>query len=269
MIVRKLVVLTALLAICAVSAYAQPNAGIDKDALIEHMLLVDSLQRSRIDDVILEAVYLEGKMGKEGFEEKERFEKTIYMRYLPDTTLFREVYTAYYKDDELQSEKELEKKARERLEKKRDRRSMDISYPMLTPFHEDHRELYEITYEGVSDEPVNGYVVHQFTVTPKEAADTLIDATYYVEAESFQVVRVDFSPSKLVKKLMFKLNELNMSLTYEPTIEGYWLPREFEIEGKGKAAFLIGVSFAGREYYRNPVVNSPIADSLFEVSDYD
>jgi hypothetical protein len=68
---------------------------------------------------------------------------------------------------------------------------------------------------------------------------------------------------------MFKLNELNMSLTYEPTIEGFWLPRQFEIVGKGKAALLIGVSFAGREYYRNPIVNSPIADSLFEVSDYD
>jgi len=77
-------------------------------------------------------------------------------------------------------------------------------------------------------------------------------------------VKVDFSPARLVKKTFFKLKEMNMSIVYGPTEDGFWLPRQFEIEGKGKAMFFIGVKFSGVEYYRNPVINSGIDDQIFE-----
>ena len=158
------------------------------------------------------------------------------------------------------------KEAADRIEKRQKRKARDISHPMVRPFYKERRPLYDISYQGVAEERIDDRVCHHFRVTAKQPADSLINGDYYFEAETFHLVRVDFSPSKLVKKLMFKLNELNMSLLYGPDTEGYWLPRQFDVQGKGKAAFFIGVNFAGTEYYRNPVVNSGLDDSIFEVT---
>lgn len=248
------------------------NDGIDPEALIERILAVYYEQYNQVHDLTLEATLVEGKIeDKEGFVEKERLEKIIYIKYLPDTSWYHEKFTEYYKDGELQDEKELEKAAKDRREKKKKRKAFDISYPMLKPFYPEERQLYDITYDGVANEIIDEQVCHKFTVEAKEELEGLIEGSYYFEAESFHLLRVDFSPAKLVKKTMFKLNQLDMSLQYSETPDGYWLPQRFEIEGKGKAAFLIGVSFAARSYYHNPVINSGLADSLFfeEESDDD
>ena len=104
------------------------------------------------------------------------------------------------------------------------------------------------------------------TPAAKVEADSLIDGDYYFEAEYYNLVRVDFSPSKLVKKTMFKLKELNMTIIYSPGPEGYWLPSRFEVEGKGKAALFFGVNFNGTEWFRNPEINRGLKDSIFEVA---
>jgi hypothetical protein len=119
----------------------------------------------------------------------------------------------------------------------------------------------------VAEEKIDGHVCHQFSVRAKEKQKDLINGDYYFEVESFHLVRVDFSPAELVKKTMFKLNRLDMSIQYEPTPDSIWLPRQFDIEGEGKAAFLFGVRFAGTEYYRNPRINSGIKADIFEVND--
>ena len=244
---------------------AQDGNGIDPEALIERILAVDQQQRDRIHDVVFDAEYVEREdKGDEGFKEKIRFVKRIYVKYLADTALFHEEYLEYYKDGELKSQKDLEKEAKDRREKKAKRKGRDISYPILRPFNPEFRELYNIEYLGVDPEMIEHRVCHQFRVTAKEEAEGLINGDYFFEAESFHLVRVDFSPAKLVKKTMFKLKELDMSIAYTPTDDGYWLPHQFSVRGKGKAAFFFGVNFAGTEYYRNPVVNGGIDDSVFE-----
>ena len=57
-----------------------------------------------------------------------------------------------------------------------------------------------------------------------------------------------------------------MSILFGPDENGFWFPRKFDVAGKGKAMFFIGVKFAGTEYYRNPILNSNI-DDKFEVKD--
>ena len=262
-------VLACLLLQTSVLAF-QNNVGIDPDALIERILMVEAEQYNAIDDVTFDVTSMEGEMkDNEGFVEKERFDKKIYLKHLPDTVLYYEEYLAYYKDGEQKEEKDLRKAEKDRREKRKKRKAMDISYRMVTPFMPEHRDQYEIKYLGVSAEPIEGYLSHTFQVTAKEEAEGLINGTFYFDAESFHLVRVDFSPAKLVKKTMFKLKSLAMSMICEPTPDGYWFPSTFEIEGKGKAAFFIGVSFAGREYYRNPTINSSVDQSLFEVADND
>jgi len=246
---------------------AQTGNGIDPEALIGQILMVEQDQSDAIRDLVFDAEYVEGEEKDGEFVEKVRFTKKVYVRYLADTALFHEEYLEYYKDGELQSDKERDKQAEERIEKKRKRNARDISFSMLQPFTPQWRDLYEISYEGVVDERGEGAVCHHFKVTALEKVDSLINGDFYFDAESFHLVRVDFSPAKLVKKAMFKLNDLSMSIAYAETADGYWLPRQFDVEGKGKAMFFIGVKFAGTEYYSNPVINGGIDDELFEVKD--
>ncbi len=247
-------------------ASAQDNGGIDPEALIARILGVEHKQREAVSDVVFDAEYVEGETGKDGeFIEKIRFVKKVYVKYLEDTALFHEKYLEYYKDGELQSREETAKEAANRLEKDKKRKRRNISYPMHMPFYPEVRDEYEITYEGVAEESINGYVCHHFKVASlKEDADH-VNGDFYFEAESFHLVRVDFTPAKLVRKLMFRLKKLDMSVIYEPRPEGFWFPTQFDVEGSGKAAFFVGVKFAGSEYYRNPVVNGGIKDKIFEV----
>jgi len=242
----------------------QRDDGIDPEALIERILLMEKKQRDAINDLVLDAEYVEGEEKDGEFREKTRFIKKIYVRYLPDTALFHEEYLEYYRDGDLQSDKDRDKEAEKRKENKRKRNTKDISFSMLDPFYSDNRQHYEIAYEGVTEDPVEGYVCHHFTVASLEEDSDRINGDFYFEAESFNLVRVEFAPAKLVRKTLFKMYEMNMSITYGPTEENIWLPRQFDIFGKGKAMFFIGVKFAGTEYYRNPIINGGIDEKIFE-----
>lgn len=271
-IVRLFILILLLKALVGLNApltsAAQNQSGIDPEALIERILAVQAKQRSEVTDVAFDAEDVEGKKENDGrFNEEKRFVKKVYIRYLPDTAWYHEEYVEYYKDGELQLPDKRDKEAAKRSEKKEKRKTRDISYPILRPFYPDHRDQYVITYEGVAAEKINGYVCHHFSVRSKEKQSDCINGDFYFEAESFHLVRVDFSPAKLVKKTMFKLKQLQMSILYGPTRDGFWLPRQFDVEGKGKTAFFFGVKFAGTEYYRNPRINSGIKAEVFEVDD--
>jgi hypothetical protein len=258
------------LSLLATTLPAQDSGGIDPEALIERILAADQVQCDLVDDVTFEAEYIEREdKGDEGIKEKVRLTKKVYIKYFEDTAWYAEEFLEYYKDGELKSDEDLSKEAADRTEKKIKRKARDISFPMLRPFYPERRELYDIEYVGVAEERIDDYVCHHFHATAREPSDSLINGDYYFESETFRLVRVDFSPSKLVKKTMFKLKELKMSLRYSPNENGLWLPIQFDVKGKGKAAFFFGVNFAGNEYYRNPVINSGLDDSIFEVKDGD
>jgi len=259
--------MVALLAVLPAAALAQGESGIDPEALIERLLAVDQEQRDQIKDVTFDAEYveLEGS-DTEQAREKVRFVKKVYLKYLPDTVWYREEYLRFFKEGEEQSEENLDKEARDRMEKKAKRKARDISYPMLKPFYSEQRSLYQIDYLGVARERVQDQICHQFRVTAIQKADSLINGDFYFEADGFHLVQVDFAPSKLVKKVMFRMNELAMTIIYGPSADGFWLPRQFDIRGKGKAAFFFGVNFSGTEYYTNARINSGLEDALFEVS---
>lgn len=253
----------------ASNATAQlPASGIDPEAIIERLLAVAEDQRERLNDVVFEAEYIEGEQTKDkGFVEKIRFDKKTYLKFLQDTALFHEEYLAYYKDGELKNQNDLEKEAKNRKEKRRKRKALDLSFPILSPFDTESRQDYEVVYHGVAEEKIGSYICHHFEVISEIENASHINGDYYFEAESFHLVQVDFSPAKLVKKTLFKLKQLNMSIHYGPTVEGFWLPKRFDIDGKGKAMFFIGVKFSATEYYRNPIINNGISDAIFEVSD--
>jgi len=268
-IIYLILLLAAMTLPAAFDAASQESGNIDPAAIIQRILSVEREQLDEIKDIIFEAEFVEGEFKDNGFEEKVRFVKKIYLKFLPDTVLFHEDYLEYYKDGELQDDRDRKKEEVKRKEEKKKRKAYDISYSIYTPFYADQGEFYDIEYLGLAEEKVNDYVCHHFTVRAREEREGLIKGDYFFEAGSFNLVRVDFSPAKLVKKTMFKLSKLDMTLLNGPTPEGYWLPREFSIDGRGKSAFFFGVDFNGREYYRKPIINSGIDDKIFEVEEND
>lgn len=256
-----------LLTVAALSAVAQPESDIDPEALIERILAVEQHQRDQVHDVTFSAEYIEREEKDGRFKEKLRIKKRIYVKYLPDTAWYHEDFIEYYKNGQLKSEKDRDNEEKKRREEKIKRKARDISYPMLRPFYPGRRELYDIVYRGIADQKMEGYICHHFQVTAREESDSLLNGQYYFEAESFHLVRVDFSPAKLVKKAFFRLNELDMTIIFRPTDDGFWFPARFTASGRGKAVFLFGVRFSGTEYYHDPVINSGLEDELFLEND--
>jgi hypothetical protein len=243
------------------------STPIDPDALIKQILKVDSLQRANLKDVIFDAEYIDYEMKNENDSiEKNRYMKRVFVKYFDDTAWFHEDYVQWYKEGKLQTREECSKIANEKNGKKKQQGSMDISYPMLRPFSDKYRNRYTIAYHGIPPEKIESISCHKFTVTAIEPDSAFINGDYYFDSVSYHLVRVDFSPSKLVKKTMFKMKELNMSLTYAPTTEDIWLPKEFHIQMKARAIWVKNITVYGSEYYRNPVINTGIDNKVFEVS---
>jgi hypothetical protein len=244
------------------SSRAQDAAA---DTLIARILEVDQAQRSQVKDLVLDAKYVEIDSSDNGeTREKVRLIKKISIKYLTDTAWYHEEYLQFFDEGKLKNQDDLKKEADERKEKKRRRGALDISYPMLRPFDAGHRALYTIEYKGLTSSQIDGHVCHHFTITAKEPADSLINGDYYFESGALHLVRVDFSPSKLVRRTMFKMSEFNMSLSYKPNESNYWLPSKFHIQFKAKAMWMIGIKVNGTEDYTNPVVNSGISDAVFD-----
>ncbi len=265
----RLPLLAAALAVTgAITLFAQEAPIIDKEALIDQIVAVEQRQRAQITDLVFDAEYIELDPEAEVDENatpEARFIKRVYVKLAEDTAFYHEEYKEYYKNGRLQTPGETRKQAEERIEKAQKRKARNISYPMVRPFYPEFRNEYEIAYDGI--EEIEDTTCYHFRVVSKVSDDDHINGDYYFETDGFHLVRVDFSPAKLVSKTMFKLSRLDMSITYGPTPEGFWLPEQFEVAGQGKAALLFGVKFAGVEYYRNPQINVGVPEYIFNTSE--
>jgi hypothetical protein len=260
----KLTILLTLLITLVGIAFARDNGGVDPEALIEQILEVARTQQGQIQDLTMDAVLTEGERDRDSLIVEDKFIKKVFVKYLPDTAWFSEDYFEYYKNGELQPEKELEEIAKEKIDKKKKRKSLDISYSLLTPLETGKREYYEISYKGIADDQIEGHTCHRFRIEAREKDEARLNGDYYFEIDGFHLVRVEFTPSKRVSNLMFKMKTLDMSLTFKAYPDGLWLPHVFNIGGKGKVGFLFGVTFAGTEVYSNPVINTGLPDAMFQ-----
>ncbi len=261
---------TNLLIILMLFAFVSPVIGqqLDKMQLVKKILEVEKTQKVLVQDLTLDALFIEGKKEKDGqIKEKTRFMKKVFLKFLPDTTLMHEEYFEYLKEGKPQKEKDMLKEVTNRTEKKKKRKAKDISYSMYTPFYPENKNLYEYELIGVHPELIEGHVCYELKLNAQEKTDSLINGTYYIDTSTFNFVKIDFAPAKLVKKMMFKLHKLNMTILFDKTEEGLNYPKQFIIDGKGKAALFIGVNFYATEKYSNPVFNSGLDDKIFEVQD--
>lgn len=234
----------------------------EANQIIVQILKVEQLQMDIVKNVMFDVVFIEGENKDGTFVEKVRIEKTIYIKYKTDTAFLVEEFSAFYKNSVKQSDEKLQSFAEDRKVKKHNLTNYDISSSMLKPFYPQTKNFYTIEYLGIANDTIEGYICHSFKVKANNEDDQLLNGSYYFDTESFQLVRVDFSPAKMAKKGTFKMKKLNLSIIYKEYKNNLWFPKKIKIVGEGKVMFFIGVKFAGTGYFSNPMINQDIEDKF-------
>lgn len=264
----------AILPLWANSALA--NQPVEDSLLIESIIsrlqAGETIQRQKLHDVTLSGTMYERRLKGNGeIKEEKRFDHITYMRRKSDTVRkmdIHEDYLRYFKNGKIQKAKELAKEVENRLKKKKKSGSYNISAQLSDAFSDKHRQAYRYMYGGITDTLVEERICHIVEVSANpERRDkkekTRIEGIYYIDTLSCRITRVDFRPAKLGGGLVFKVNEVNMTLTYYQVSEHIWLPNYFHITGKGKAALFFTIRFESEGTFQHPIINSGLPDSLF------
>ncbi|PKK84974.1 MAG: hypothetical protein CVT49_00085 [candidate division Zixibacteria bacterium HGW-Zixibacteria-1] len=259
------IMLLSVILFLGVSGSVFPVEKIAVVPLIDSVLAAHQRQFDAVSDMTFDAIFYERRTDKEGeVTEEKRYEKKIYLKKIDDTFHIHQKYVALYLDGVLQDREALVTEVDKKQEERVKRGNRDFTYDLTIPLQMLYTGMYDVSYKGIAKEKINGFTCYMLRADAREKNDTLLNCLYYVDTADYNLVRVDFSPAKLVSKLMFKLKELDMTINYKPYDSVIWIPDRFELLGKGKAAFFIGVYFQSEETYTNPVVNSGLDDSLFD-----
>lgn len=267
---RKVLVFLILMMVAAGPGAVADSTGAAE--IVSRVMAVRRAQMAGIDDITFDVEAYETSLdGSGNVKETKKYSKKIFMKKaVGDNFKYWEEYLAYYINGIRQEKADLKKLAAEKAEKKKKRGGKDISYDMTLPLKAASRNLYVLTYEGLSPQPVDGYVCYLVRATadssrvPNDIMDTLINCLYYIDTVSYQIVQIDFAPAKLVSKFLFKMSALDMRINYEPYGDSLWLPYRFHIRGKARAIYAVGINFEAEEQYNNPVINAGLEESMFK-----
>lgn len=96
----------------------------------------------------------------------------------------------------------------------------------------------------------------------KEKADKFIDGKAYISKKNYNVLYMDFTPSKLPGVI----KSIKMSMEFSP-VQGYWLPYKFKMEMYLKVKFILTIADKHMEMednYSDYKINTNLPDSLFK-----
>jgi len=258
-------ILMAFLITLGIAGSIEAKGKITVGMLIDSVLAARQRQVDAVEDMTFDAVFYERRTDKDGnISEEKRYDKRIFVKQMNDTFYIHQQYRTLYLDGVRQPRELLVAEVDKKQEDRKKRGGRDFTYDLTIPLQMLYTGMYDVSYIGIDKEKIEGYTCYKLHAEAREENDTLINCMYYIDTESYNLVRVVFSPAKLASKFMFKLKELYMRINYQKYDSSIWIPRRFELLGKGKAAFFVGIYFQSEETYTNPVVNSGLDDSIFE-----
>ena len=117
--------------------------------------------------------------------------------------------------------KEEDVTAEQRKRQQRGKGSTSFRSEELFPFSAAERDKY--VFELRSDSTINGQPVKVLRATAKQRSEKTFDGSYYVAPESFAVVALSVSPSKLPKMV----KTLKMRMNFELDNNGHYALKDF------------------------------------------
>jgi len=238
--------------VCAGAGWSQESLEIEQ--IIEGAYRRDSTTRAEIGAMTMEAEsFVRNLKGSGDVKEEKRFTKTYYFK----DTLFKAEFHEYYRDGELQDEKELQKEIEEAEERCRKGRNRDASVNPMEPFYPENRQHYVFTLAGRVLQ--HGNVCYRVIAECLKEDENLFEGEYFFEVNWLNLVHVRFHPARMPSKIKM----LDMIKNFAPVEHGYWLPVGFKLRGKGQVLLFIKFNFEVEERYSGHKINVGLPDEFF------
>jgi len=227
---------------------------LELNQIIDSVYIRDSLQKSRINDLVISAESYQRKLDSDGnIKEEKKFDKTIYSF----DTLYFEEYLTYFKNGEKQSDSERDKEAEKIREKQNKGESRNASTSPLEIFYPDKRSGYSFSLVGIEAE--SECECYHVRAKSKVDKSDFFDGDFWFDHNTLRPVLVEFRPAKMPGPI----KELEMSLAYDTVASGIYLPARFNLRGRGKALWVFGFHFGAEELYSGYRINTGAAQEFF------
>jgi hypothetical protein len=241
--------------LCLLPGYAWcQEKQLDIEEVIAGACERDSIRRAEVGDLTMLAESYSRKLTGDG-EVKE--EKKFFKNYYFKDSLFKVEFLEYYLEDELQDEKELEKQIAEAIERRKKGRSRDASINPIEPFYPENRQHYRFSMPGI--EKQHGCICYHIVAECLVEDENLFEGDYWFEVNWLNLAHTEFRPAKMPSKI----KQMDMTMSYAPVEEGYWLPVGFHLRGRGKVLVFIKFNFEVEEKYSKHKINVGLADDFF------
>ncbi len=238
--------------VCAGAGWSQDTLDIEQ--IIEGAFTRDSVTRAEVGAMKMQAEsYVRNLKGSGEVKEEKKFIKSYYFK----DTLFKAEFHEYYRDGELQDEKELQKEIQEAKERREKGRNRDASINPMEPFYPQNRQHYVFTLAGTVTK--RGCICYRVLAECLEEDEDLLEGEYWFEVNWLNLVYAEFHPSKMPSKI----KQLDMVKSFAPVEHGYWLPVGFKLRGRGQVLLFIKFNFEVEERYSGHKINLELPGDFF------
>lgn len=159
------------------------------------------------------------------------------------------------KNEKPLSDKEIQERQKE-MDKEETKKGKEEDSIWISPFEEKGKGKFE--FKLVREDTVNSRATYVIFVNPKEKAKELIQGLYWIDKQSFRILRSEISPSENPQFV----KEMKISVDFTEVDNGVFLPQVFKIKGKGGFLFF-KTNFEMERTCQDYEINVGLKEELF------
>jgi hypothetical protein len=128
------------------------------------------------------------------------------------------------------SDKEITERQKE-IDKEERKKGKEKDSRWISPFEEKGEGKFE--FKLLREDTLNSHATYVIFVDPKEKAKELLRGLYWIDKQSYRILRSEFSPSENPQFV----KEMKIFVDFMEVDNGVFLPQVFKIKGKGGFLF--------------------------------
>jgi hypothetical protein len=209
------------------ASYGQKNDSLSVGEIVRLAKEARKKQKLYVIDytcMCVEELKILDKKGK--IKHQETTKRKVYVK---GEITHDEIVNAQKKGKSL-SEKDIKKRQKE-IDKEERKKSKKKDSKWISPFEEKGEGKFE--FQMVGEDTVKGEATFVISVNPKEKAKELLKGSYWIDKQSYRILRSEFSPSKNPKFV----KEMKIFVDFMEVEKGVFLPWIFKIKGRGGFLF--------------------------------
>ncbi len=226
-----------------------------KEPDLKEIIRRAELQQKKIFDSINDVTFI-GKTNYKEIEKDGEIKKDVVIQrriYMKKPGKRHDEYLSMIVNGKQLSKEEMEKE----VEGWKKRSKAQESKLPLTP---EGKDAYD--FKLIGEKIINSIPVWIIEFIAKQKDDGYVNGKLYISKNDYNIVRTEFSPSKLPSVI----KGLNLVLIYSE-VQGYWLPVKFEMDMKINVKFVLNMYYKQikiEDIYSQHKFNNQLQDSLFE-----